>query len=94
LFIFEGEEPAGDPDPEDPERTLPGTIEEALAGDTILVDVEDASKVEKVTFNGKKLNKDNWEYGFDGNTVRIPVNEEINEVIITIDGVDYEVDVK
>jgi len=42
----------------------------------------------------KKLNKDNWEYGFDGNTVRIPVNEEINEVIITIDGVDYEVDVK
>jgi hypothetical protein len=100
LFIFEGEEPAGDPDtedpedPGDPERTLPGTIEEALAGDTILVDVEDASKVEKVTFNGKKLNKDNWEYGFDGNTVRIPVNEEINEVIITIDGVDYEVDVK
>lgn len=71
------------------ENTLEGTIEEGLSGDTILVDVEDADKVEKVTFNGVELDPANWEYAFDGNTVRIPVNAEIEEVVITIDGVDY-----
>ncbi len=84
----------GPEEPEEPgEKTLTGTIEKALAGDTILVDVKDASKVEKVTSNGENLNPDNWEYGFDGNTVRIPVNGEM-KIVITIDGVDYKVIVK
>ena len=76
------------------ENELVGTIEEALAGDTILVDVEDASELEQITYNGKVLNPDVWEYGIDGNTIRIPVNAEVEEIVITLNGVDYSVVVK
>lgn len=73
------------------EKTINGTIEEGLAGDTLLVEVIDASKIDKVTYNGRILNYANWEYGIDGNVVRIPINEEINKITITIDGIEYKV---
>ncbi len=65
-----------------------------MNGETLVVADMDSSKVSKVTFNGKVLDTDNYEYGFSGSDLRIAVNEKITEVIITIDGVDYTVIVK
>lgn len=73
------------------QETIIGKIEEELAGKIILVEVEDSSKVERIIFNGRVLNSDVWEYAINGNLVRIPINEEIEKVIITIDRVDYRV---
>lgn len=81
-----------DPDPE--EKTVEGVVETDMNGDTIVIKDIDPSKVNKVTFNGKELNKDNYEYGFEGTDLRIAVNEEINEVVVTIDNEPYKVVIK
>lgn len=73
------------------EKTIIGTIEDEVAGQTLLVEVLDSSKIEKVTYNSKELDPNKWEYGIEGNLIRIPINEEVDKVIITIDGINYKV---